>query len=66
MQLACEPQVAFAAAMERMRKLRAAISDHDSAERFRKLGVDVFIGSARFAGTSSVEVDGKRLILTAR
>ncbi|HKX50583.1 MAG TPA: FAD-dependent oxidoreductase, partial [Candidatus Binatia bacterium] len=60
-EIACEPQVVFAAAMERMRKLRAAISDHDSAERFRKLGVDVFIGSARFAGTSSVDVDGKRL-----
>jgi pyruvate/2-oxoglutarate dehydrogenase complex dihydrolipoamide dehydrogenase (E3) component/uncharacterized membrane protein YdjX (TVP38/TMEM64 family) len=60
-EIACEPQVAFAAAMERMRKLRAAISDHDSAERFRKLGVDVFIGSARFAGPSSVDVDGKRL-----
>ena len=60
-QLDCAPQVAFAAAMERMRQLRAGISDHDSAERFRKLGVDVFIGSARFAGASSVEVDGKRL-----
>jgi pyruvate/2-oxoglutarate dehydrogenase complex dihydrolipoamide dehydrogenase (E3) component/uncharacterized membrane protein YdjX (TVP38/TMEM64 family) len=60
-QLACEPQVAFAAAMERMRKLRAGISDHDSAERFRKLGVDVFIDSARFAGASSIDVDGKRL-----
>src|SRR5687767_12440839 len=45
-QLACKPEVAFAAAMERMRKLRAGISDHDSAERFRKLGVDVFVGSA--------------------
>ena len=60
-EIACEPQVAFAGAMERMRKLRAAISDHDSAERFRKLGVDVFIGSARFAGPSSIDVDGKRL-----
>jgi pyruvate/2-oxoglutarate dehydrogenase complex dihydrolipoamide dehydrogenase (E3) component/uncharacterized membrane protein YdjX (TVP38/TMEM64 family) len=60
-QLACEPQVAFADAMARMRKLRAGISDHDSAERFRKLGVDVFIGSARFAGASSIEVDGQRL-----
>jgi pyruvate/2-oxoglutarate dehydrogenase complex dihydrolipoamide dehydrogenase (E3) component len=60
-QLACKPEVAFAAAMERMRKLRAGISDHDSAERFRKLGVDVFIGSARFASASSIDVDGIRL-----
>ena len=60
-QLACKPEVAFAAAMERMRKLRAGISDHDSAERFRKLGVDVFIGSARFTSASSIDVDGIRL-----
>ena len=60
-ELACDPQVAFAAAMERMRKLRAGISDHDSAERFRKLGVDVFIGSARFTSASSIDVDGKHL-----
>ena len=60
-QLDCAPQVAFTAAMQRMRQLRAGISDHDSAERFRKLGVDVFMGSARFTGASSIEVDGKRL-----
>ena len=47
--------------MERMRKLRAGISQHDSAERFRKLGVDVYIGHGRFAGPSTVEIDGKRL-----
>ena len=35
----------FAAAMERMRRLRAEISAHDSADRFRKLGVDVYIGN---------------------
>ena len=60
-QLDCEPQVAFATAMQRMRQLRAGISDHDSAERFRNLGVEVFMGSARFTGVSSIEVDGKRL-----
>jgi pyruvate/2-oxoglutarate dehydrogenase complex dihydrolipoamide dehydrogenase (E3) component len=60
-QLACEPGMAFATAMERMRKLRAGISHHDSVERFTKLGVDVFIGSGRFISPSAVEVDGKRL-----
>jgi pyruvate/2-oxoglutarate dehydrogenase complex dihydrolipoamide dehydrogenase (E3) component len=59
--LACEPQVAFAAAMKRMRKLRAEISEHDSAERFCKLGVDVYIAHGRFVGPTIVEVDGKRL-----
>ncbi|MBM2804261.1 MAG: mercuric reductase, partial [Deltaproteobacteria bacterium] len=56
-----QPEIVFAAAMERMRKLRARISHHDSVERFSKLGVDVFIGDGRFVGPVAVEVDGKRL-----
>jgi pyruvate/2-oxoglutarate dehydrogenase complex dihydrolipoamide dehydrogenase (E3) component len=51
----------FPAVMERMRRLRAKISDHDSARRFRELGVDVFLGEGRFAGPDRVEVDGKVL-----
>jgi len=39
--------VDFPAVMERMRRLRAGISPHDSAQRFRELGVDVFLGDAR-------------------
>ena len=45
-----DPDVDFAAVMERMRSLRAGISEHDSAQRFTDLGVDVFIGDARFTG----------------
>ena len=52
----------FAAAMERMRRLRADISHHDSARRFRdQLGVDVFIGQGSFSGPDCVEVEGKKL-----
>lgn len=51
----------FGAVMERMRKLRAGISHHDSAARFKSLGIDVFIGIAKFTGMDSVEVDGKKL-----
>jgi len=51
----------FAAVMERMRRLRAGISDHDSARRFQDLGVDVFLGEARFSGPDAVEVAGKTL-----
>ncbi len=51
----------FPAVMQRMRRLRAGISRNDSAQRFRDLGVDVFIGEARFTGTDTVEVDGKTL-----
>src|SRR3989441_211691 len=52
----------FGAVMERMRRLRARISHHDSAERFQhELGVDVFLGDARFAGPDTVAVDGQAL-----
>jgi pyruvate/2-oxoglutarate dehydrogenase complex dihydrolipoamide dehydrogenase (E3) component len=51
----------FAAVMRRMRELRAEISEHDSAARFRDLGVDVFLGEGRFAGRDAVEVAGARL-----
>ncbi len=54
-------EVDFAAVMERMRKLRARISSHDAAERFKKIGVDVFIGSGNFSGPDTIEVSGKRL-----
>ncbi len=53
--------VDFAAVMERLRRLRAEISGNDSAARFKKLGVDVFIGQGRFTGSDSVEVGGKIL-----
>lgn len=52
----------FGRAMERMRRLRATISPHDSARRFRdELGVDVFFGNGEFTGPDTVEVEGKRL-----
>jgi pyruvate/2-oxoglutarate dehydrogenase complex dihydrolipoamide dehydrogenase (E3) component len=54
-------QVDFAAVMGRMRRLRAGISPHDSAARFRDLGVDVYLGQAAFAGANTVEVAGKTL-----
>lgn len=53
--------VDFPAVMERMRKLRAGISPNDSAKRFRKLGVDLFLGEAGFTGRDTVEVAGKTL-----
>ncbi|REJ96909.1 MAG: mercuric reductase, partial [Planctomycetota bacterium] len=51
----------FAAAMRRMRKLRAGISRHDSAARFQGLGVDVYLGQASFSGPDTVEVGGQQL-----
>ena len=48
----------FGAAMARMRKLRARISDNDSVHRYAKLGVDVYIGSGRFSGADRIQVEG--------
>ncbi len=49
----------FGAAMARMRKLRARISHVDSARRYRGLGVDVYLGTARFTGADTVTVSGR-------
>ena len=51
----------FAALMERMRRLRAEISVNDSAQRFRGLGVDVFLGAGKFTSGETLEVNGKVL-----
>jgi pyruvate/2-oxoglutarate dehydrogenase complex dihydrolipoamide dehydrogenase (E3) component len=52
----------FAAAMERMRRIRADIAPADSVRRFAdELGVDVFLGEARFVADDAVEVEGARL-----
>ncbi len=53
--------VDFGAVMERLRRLRASISHHDSAERFAGLGVDVHLGEARFIGPDEIEVAGQTL-----
>jgi pyruvate/2-oxoglutarate dehydrogenase complex dihydrolipoamide dehydrogenase (E3) component len=54
-------EVDFPAVMERMRRLRARISFHDSARRFQELGVDLFLGEGHFSGPDKVEVAGKTL-----
>ncbi len=55
-------EIDFGAAMERMRRIRARISAADSAARYRdELGVDIFLGEARFDGRDSVRVDNQRL-----
>lgn len=53
--------VDFGAVMQHVRAVRGEISLHDSAERFRKLGVDVFFGDAHFTGEDTVEVKGATL-----
>ena len=53
--------VDFPGVMERMRRLRAGISPNDSVQRFRDLGIDVFLGEGRFSAPDTIDVAGKRL-----
>ncbi len=53
--------VDFFQVMERMRRLRAKISHHDSVERMKSLGIDVFLGEAQFHGARHLKVDEKIL-----
>ena len=54
-------EVDFAAVMARMRRLRASISPNDSAQRFQKLGVDVFLGDGKFQGEGAIQVSDRLL-----
>ena len=57
-----DTDVDFGAVMERMRRIRARISEEDSARRYRdELGVDVYLGEARFESGDTVLVDDIRL-----
>lgn len=53
--------VDFSAVMERMRRIRADISHHDSAKRFRDLGIDVYLGAGEFTGPNTFAVDGRTI-----
>ncbi len=56
-----EPVVDFENVMKRLRRIRSSIANHDSADRFRKMGVDIFLGHGRFTGTHAIEVQGNIL-----
>lgn len=51
----------FDEAFEWLRRVRADIAPHDSVARYSELGVDVFLGDARFVSRDAVEVGGVRL-----
>ena len=53
--------VDFEQVMARLRRLRAGISQNDSLARLSGLGIDVFLGQARFVSGDAVEVDGRTL-----
>jgi pyruvate/2-oxoglutarate dehydrogenase complex dihydrolipoamide dehydrogenase (E3) component len=47
----------FPRVMQRLRALRASIAPHDSASRYKGLGVDVFLGRGRFLSPRELVVD---------
>ena len=55
-------RVDFPDVMRFVHGVRNAIAPHDTAERFRGLGVTVLEGTARFVGDRSLDVDGRRII----
>ena len=60
-ELADKVHVDFGQVMERLRRIRAQISGHDSAKRFTDLGVDVYVGRGVFTSENTVEVNGETL-----
>ena len=56
-----EFRVDFGRVMQRLRDRRSQLAANDSAARFRKAGVDVFFGQARFSSPTAVDVDGQEL-----
>jgi pyruvate/2-oxoglutarate dehydrogenase complex dihydrolipoamide dehydrogenase (E3) component len=56
-----EVEIDFEAVMERLRRIRSQISDHDSADRFKSLGVDVFFGDGQFTNQDTITVGSQQL-----
>ncbi len=55
------PKVDLGAVMDRVGSVIAAIQEHDSPERFCRLGAETRFGSPRFVDDHVVEVDGDRV-----
>jgi len=51
----------FPTVMQRVRRVRSEISHHDAVEKFRDMGIDVFLGDAAFSGPDTVTVAGETL-----
>ena len=47
----------FNAVMDQLKQTRADLSEHDAVDRFRKMGVDVFLGHGTFNSARTILVD---------
>jgi pyruvate/2-oxoglutarate dehydrogenase complex dihydrolipoamide dehydrogenase (E3) component/uncharacterized membrane protein YdjX (TVP38/TMEM64 family) len=56
---AAPAEVDFQQVMERVRRVVRTVEPHDSAERYRGLGVDVVAGQARIVSPWAVEITGE-------
>lgn len=56
-----EQEFHFPAAMARVHRIQARLSQSDSAQRLREAGIDVYFGDAEFAGPDSINVAGQVL-----
>lgn len=56
-----EPQVDLARVMATIRAAQHVIEPHDSPERLREAGVDVYLGRGRFTAPGIIDVDGRPL-----
>jgi pyruvate/2-oxoglutarate dehydrogenase complex dihydrolipoamide dehydrogenase (E3) component len=56
-----EVTIDFAEVMERVHRVRADLSEHDSVHRVTRLGIDMFLGEAKFTGHNTIEIDGQTL-----
>ena len=59
------PPVDLAAVMDRVRAVIETIQEHDSPERFRRLGAEVRFGEPRFVDDRTVSLDGDRVTAKA-
>lgn len=55
------PAISLPQVMQRVRAVIRAIAPHDSAERFRSLGVEVLFGAGSFTGRRGFAVNGRTL-----
>lgn len=58
---AVQPGVDFAAVMQRVRSVVAAVEPHDSVERYSELGVDCVQGEAKITSPYTVAVNGREI-----
>jgi len=54
-------KVNFSAVMRRVHEVQTTLSPHDSANHFKSLGIDVFLGAGRFTGPNQLEVNNQTL-----